>query len=216
MEYVHVPALPETYTGKLIKGQILGCICPMKLFPSKELYIAHFHLYHIKTKVSRGYCISPEIRNGKVVSKRCKFSSSKNVDLMRHYHAVHATTEDQKTGMKYLNNYTYINQPSLPYGCIVPPEIPVQRNVGGKLLKSIALFWTNMFPDVVDPRCQLYSYYIPPVESREYKLMDEQGCYTYPEYCKTVNLPLPSASALTTSKKKSLYSKTKAALGKFK
>jgi hypothetical protein len=212
MEDVKIPELPETYTGKLVPGQVLGCICPMKVFPSKELYIAHFHLYHIKTKVSRGYCIHPEMRSGKVVSKRCKFNSCKNVDLMRHYHSVHVTSEAEKVGRGYLKQYTYINQPSLPYGCIVPPEIPILRGVRGNLLKSLPLFWTNMFPEVLDPRGQFHQNYIPPQDSREYMLMKEQGCHTYPEYCRMVSIPPPSAAA----KKKSLYGKTKAAIGKFK
>jgi hypothetical protein len=87
--------------------------------------------------------------------------------------------------------------------------------VNGKILKSISLFWTNMFPDFVDPLGQYHSFYVQPIGTREYKLTVEQGCHSYPEYCRVVGLPTPSATSAQ-AKKKSLYGKTKAAIGKLK
>jgi hypothetical protein len=56
METAPIPELPDSYIGTLKKGEYLGCICPMLTFPTKELYIAHFNMYHIATKISHGYC----------------------------------------------------------------------------------------------------------------------------------------------------------------
>ena len=80
MTHLPVPDLPSTYDGEYKKGAIIGCHCPMRTFETPELYVAHFNLYHINTKVSKGYCTKLQAGVGKT-NKRCTFSASKNSDL---------------------------------------------------------------------------------------------------------------------------------------